>query len=214
MRPAELSSLLGEGWGDLVTFIVIAAFYLVGALAKVWANRDKDDKKEQNSTLRQMVQEAKHALSMEQTKQGDRQKRLSEWDRRQQALKQSQRQPPVLKPAASEQKPPAKTGHSGLAVSAKEQGGRKAEQPIMQAVYQRSPVVQRTVVSAAAKPVLQRQQQSLDKTEPIRPHIMGKSKTLRDASSFAKFLRSPGMLRKAVILKEILGPPMAMREPY
>jgi hypothetical protein len=224
-----LSSLLAEGWGDFVTFIVIVAFYLVGALAKAWANRAKSEEKQKESKLRQMVEEAKGSILQEQTKgeyaspenlpyakvvsqkQGDRHKRLSEWDRRQ-ALKRTHRQEPLIKPVFH-QKPPARTIPKGHVISVLGQGSPRPVQSAKPSVFQPVPVQQPPVIAvvpAAKKPVLQHPQSSV-KTESIRQQIANKAKTSR-AVYFANLLRSSESLRKAIILKEILDAPLAIRE--
>lgn len=190
--------ILADGWGDIATFIVIALFYLAGAIAKALSNRTK-------SHNQPAVQPTTGLSSPKR----DRAKQISDWDRRQ-ALKKSQKTEVAAKirPARSISKPkgpilqpPSKEILIGRIMSS--MGGQTRpflNQPQM---------VQPSADTSQKQPAYQKQIMHEGKKKSIRPEIM-RSPLL----GICQGIGTPENLRISIALKEILDKPLAIRDSY
>ncbi|HPC63225.1 MAG TPA: hypothetical protein PK525_01250 [Anaerohalosphaeraceae bacterium] len=191
--------VLANGWGDIATFIVIALFYLAGAIAKALANRAKSQDQPSGRSS---------ALS---SPKKDRGRQISEWDRRL-AQKKSQKAAVIPQVRFSAQsiaqqksqtyKPPARESFIGRIVSPI--GGQMVGGSGNQ-YFIKPPASIPTKTSSAVTQEEKKITAILsDKNKIVKPFTVG----------LWQSMRSPENLRNSVILKEILDKPLAFRDAF
>jgi hypothetical protein len=226
-------SMLAAGWGELLWVVFIFGIYAVGAISKLFTNRKGAGDQESTPQTAYVVELAKkrarqrqEQARLQQVKQASqtslrKPKPLSEWDRVQEAkrlkreqLRQKPQQPfksaqsfvPAnqqagMEPRSTRRSQPAQTltgimQEAWTAITSQQmpskpiQQTRPARQPIPQSVRRSKKISKPAKLSTPAEPEM----------FPQRP--------------LESFLKSPQDLRAAIVLKEILDKPVALRENW
>lgn len=215
------TALLAEGgWSELIGVIVLVGIYAIGAIAKMVSSRSEESKEDAQSKQR-AVQLAKKYAQDRQTQRTAPKRHpdtLSEWDRKQE-LKRRRQEPQAVKRPSEPVSVPV---------------FRESEMPFQQPKMVRL-TPELTPTAESSKPAifhqfmeaLQQRQQTVRQTQPIpkpKPVTAGKlPKTIkkRTAAETApavrprdQYLWNPADLRSAIIFKEILDKPIALREDW
>lgn len=222
--------VLADGWEELFGLLVLFGVYVVGAIIKFFNKRAAGGEETGNTESSYLVELAKKRTQQRQARQsrleqrrGQQQGSLSEWDRAQAMKRQRAAQlrdrvkkppkQPALPPAAYQQpkpapeppvqrtKPPAiPTYQEVWAALQGKQPQRRQPQPHRVSRPGQKPVPQ--PVKAAAKPA---------KPSKRLPAVAAPVATARPLE---RILDNPNELRSAIILKEILDKPVALREGF
>jgi hypothetical protein len=215
------TALLAEGgWSELIGVIVLVGIYAAGAIAKMVSKRSDESKEDAQSKQRAVQLAKKYAQERQSQRAAPRHPdTMTEWDRMQELKRRRQgRQPekqpsePVSAPAFREREMPFQQPKM---VSPTPELMQSAESPkpaifhqFMEAIQQRQ--------QAAQSP------QSIPKPKTVKPVAkLAKVTKKRPAAETApmirpldQYLRNAGDLRAAIVLKEILDKPLAMREDW
>jgi len=226
----DIPPVLAEGWSELIGVLVIFGLYAAGAIAKMFSNRKRDSETDKSSESSYVVE-----LAKKRTRQRQEQARIqhaqaaqasvrkprpvSEWDRTQEAkrrrreqLRQQTKQQKPAQPARTyqQQKPAPKpvrrpqpartmTDYMQEAWTAITSGQMQAQAP-------------RTVETRQPKrqPVPQRVQNTA-KVAKLSKRLTTEVPAATQSRLLENVLKSPQDLRTAIVLKEILDKPVALR---
>ena len=202
----------------LIGIFVIFGFYAIGAIAKMLANRSKTDDGEKSETSAAIELAKKYARQRQLKQQArpastKRNEFVSDWDRLQEMKRQRLAQ------------------HRGLEKMPRQQPQTEPvamvpvqkQPPPMPPVSQQVPKYQelnRVMQAAQQKKVIRRQSTSSVKqtykkvAKPVKSQKMPVDKMTKTPRALDVLLRHPNQLRSAIILKEILDKPIAMRETF
>lgn len=215
------TALLAEGgWSELIGVIVLVGIYAIGAIAKVVSNRSEESKEDAQSKQRAVELAKKYAQDRHAQRTAPKRHpdTLSEWDRKQELKRRRQelqavKQPsePVSVPVFRESEMPFQQPKM---VSPTPELMPSAESPKPAIFHQFMEAIQQRQQAA-------RQTQPIPKPKPVtagKPAKALKQRTVAETAPAVRpldqYLRNVGDLRAAIILKEILDKPIAMREDW
>ena len=187
--------LLAEGgFFELVGPLLLFGIYAIGALAKKWFNsRDPDSEEKKPSELQKAVR-----------------KRYQQIHQRQTGSSSGQGQPP-------RRTEPVRTVHTMRPVEPPTPVRQPAQRTYpVQAERQRRPVQQKKYLqqNTRQKPVSAKTQapKPVQKLQRVKSNEAKSAKSGCVQHSLASLIRQPQNLRTAIILKEILDKPLALRD--
>ena len=231
------SGLLAEGgWGQLIGVIVVVGFYIFSAIVKSIGNRgDSDEEKEKArqaaQRLRRQIAQGKNAAQIEEAnrrrierklpyaRSAPNRENMSEWDRQQEEKRrqlsqsrqtQMQPKPPAPEPARMRMEPPPVP-----AIPVAQPIEEDTEELKRQAYYAKAQQLQQ----ARRRSQLQAQQAAAEKTARTvkqRKKSRPKQQVETKSSSYLIYdlVKDSNRMRSAILLKEILDKPIAMRQVY
>jgi hypothetical protein len=215
--------LLAESdWSRLIGVIVIFGFWVISALAKMWANRSSDGDDEANEKTSQLIELAKKYAKQRQTQSQQRRpvrnnEFTSEWDRRQEMKRQRQAQlherrnqspKPVKIPAVPAIPKPARQVPAENVPDFKPVGSQldRIRQYAQQLNIQKQPP--RPISAPRTHKAAGKKHATAHKKSAAAPTTTTFSHPLH------VLLGYPDQLRSAIVLKEILDKPIALREDW
>ena len=200
--------LLAEGWVELIGPILIFGIYIIGSIAKNVAQKNQGTEEQDQSELKKAVQKRCEQIRQRQLgqespqfkrtpkevstakairEQQTRPQRVSQWDQKQRAIRQRNATLKEQRLAANDAQIPA-----------------PAQKPVVEYHRPKPSKIIRQV--AVPKPVpVQKKRQSPKKVAKI-------SKQRSATDLLQQMMNQPENLRMAIILKEILDRPLALRD--
>lgn len=231
MTPEQFGVLADGGWGELIPMLIFVGIWVIGGIGKVMSGRENSSDKQDEST-KKLIEMAKKYKAMKETGQQrevpkeetpfartvrttDRKPgNLSEWDRRQQEKKQqvqqrrTQSDTPGYVP--QKQKPPEAIPVAKAVPEV---------QPV-RPVYKPPKTQQKPRPKRASRPIPKQPQRipvarpaAMSTPEKKRPK-QAHQKAPEAGQSLKSLLKQKRSLRSAIILKEILDSPVALRESW
>ena len=224
----ETITMLAEGWSELIGVLVLFGFYAIGAIAKWAANRAEGEPDEEKSRAVELAKKYAQQRKAQQTHkarsdtgrrpQYDKQ---SQWDQLQamkrrrlaQLREQADRlQETVKKPVAARPRPKPQPKQ----VRPHPEYARDAESRKLRPVRPPNPFgPQPTRMPAPEQPSVKTAPNKTPKPlvrEKIPVHV--EITKTRQPHPLDAYLKDPGQLRSAIVLKEILDKPVALREEW
>jgi hypothetical protein len=214
------TALLAEGgWSELIGVIVLVGIYAAGAIAKMVSNRSDESKEDAQSKQRAVELAKKYAQERRSQRAAPRHPdKMTEWDRMQELKRRRQdRQPekpselvsvPVFREREMPFQQPKMVSPTPELMPSAESPKTAIFHQFMEAIQQRQPAAQ--------------QPQSIPKPNIVKPAVKSskpiKRRTVAETPLAVRpldqYLRNVGDLRAAIVLKEILDKPIAMREDW
>ena len=216
---SHFNLLAKGGWTELIGVIVVFGFYVVGAVVKMLANRSKTDDKEGSGTSK-AVELAKKYVKQRQTQQQTRQREVrnneftSDWDRRQELKHQRLPQHRGLGEMQPQQPEPVKM----VPVPKQQQQSPRPKVTRQIPQYREVSALNRAMQAAKQKKVINKQplppvRQTYQKSRRVvKTKEIPVAKIIKTPKPLDVLLKHPSQLRAAIILKEILDKPIALRE--
>ena len=231
--PENIQILADGSWGDLIPLLLFLGVTIGGAIFRAMG-KGSDSEKQDESTQK-LIEMAKRYKAMKETgrqtnvpkerlpyartaTESDRRSgTLSEWDRRQQEKKQlaQQRQARFDKPryVPKKTKPPVIKPPEEIPVAFAVPQARPVRQPQM-------PQIRRP--KRAAQPTIKQKPPAIPKAYPVAIPVTSKKPAKRitrktetakpEGTSLKSLLKKQNSLRTAILLKEILDKPIALRD--
>ncbi len=220
----QFGLLAKSGWGDLFFVLLFIGISVVSAITKSLAKRSKESGEDENEPSEAVKIAQKYKKMREQTahQQQGRQQAMSEWDKKQ-AMKRRQvsGQQPAVPQNRWQNRPQQPQRREVIRPKVQtDQPQKPAKTPVFYDVTQKrrtakSPVYKKQQPKRSPSPVVQRAAKAIPekkKRQPEKPREL-KTKTM-PRSSLREMLKQPSHLRSAIILKEILDKPIALREDF
>lgn len=204
-----------EDWGDVIILVMMGLFWLVGAVVKLLSSKKTSDKKTSEHQRRQAGSGAK-ATPAKETWQQRLARKAREIQEAAQAERATEQPRPVARtkpagPRPAHQRPPA-GGRIAVRTDAKGDSVMVYQQP--EPVQERQASAQRKAMDA----VLTAGQQLL--SEPVGPldtsvasHAEPQTSDAGPQAVGVVDYGDPDALKKAILQYEILGKPLALRDP-
>lgn len=217
--------LLADGWGELIGILALFAFYVIGAVIKKFSGSGEEPESETSYAVELAKKRAKERQAAAQQARLERARHQSsqtsvpqsEWDSVQEAkrkkleqLRQRAKQPPaaarpVPKPVMQHPKFINMQQKTQEFLSRQAEKMQSAMMPPQQPKKQHRPPEVYTAAPEPPKRILNKIKQG--KPEPVKMQAI-------PSGPLNMLLREPNELRKAIMLKEILDKPVALRKGW
>ncbi|MEN8127070.1 MAG: hypothetical protein ABFR90_04600 [Planctomycetota bacterium] len=204
--------LLAEGWFELILPIFIFGIYIIGALAKNWTQQQKQDPEEHDqSELKKAVRKRYEQIRQRQMGEGtpqlkktpkaipaartlrqeeNRPRQISQWEQQQQVIRQRN----------------AKLQEQRMA--ARQTRAVQAQKPVVRYARTKPPKMTRQV--PVPSPV-QAQMKKAAKKKPVSKKVEQAPRRQPTGNLLSHMINRPENLKSAIIVKEILDKPLALR---
>jgi hypothetical protein len=219
--------LLADGWEELIGIIVIFGLYVAGALTKMFSKRkgsEEGESKEPSYVVELAKKRARQRQEQARMKQARRDSaqaygQVSEWDR----LQEMKRQRMARSRGQTTQPPKPVQTQAPAYEPPKPAAPKPVRQP--QTVQEYLQEAWTVITGPQPQPISRQVPQSKPMPQPVKPaakraksskRLMPATTTKAVASSrpLDMYLKNPYELRSAIVLKEILDKPVALREEW
>jgi hypothetical protein len=194
-----------EGWMNILFIVVVAVIWAIGGIVKA-AGANRKNRQQQEKRLPEQDPPKQETLLGKLAKKAEEFQRAVELQAKQATERPRQPEGPGQKPRPAAGRVAVRTGRAGQSVLVYER------QPPSAAVQRKSEVQSRT---SAPRPDRRRERSTTAGSAPTRPKtsVVAQKATPARVSALLADYSDADALKRAVLHSEILGKPLALRDP-